>query len=104
MCKVWSDDQDFQTDLLLCLRDPEKAQFTQPHCMLFPRNEKIVGIRLSSHPVVMLFSCYLPTRYGGTDPFKSVMDELDSCVTFYPGDVLLFASDFTPHFMDEGSI
>ena len=60
----------------------------------FPLNEMIVGTRLSSSPVVSLFSCYLLTRSGGINPFKSVMHELDSCFNIYPSDVLLFAGDF----------
>ena len=59
-----------------------------------PRGERLVGIRLSSRPPVLLFSCYLPTRSGCTDLFKSVLDELDSCFTLYVGEILLFAGDF----------
>ena len=60
-----------------------------------PRNDRSVGIRISTFPCpIVLFSVYLPCRSGGTDPFKSVMDELDSLFTLFPNDTILFACDF----------
>ena len=60
-----------------------------------PRNDRLLGIRIStfSRPTVV-FSVYLPCRSGGTDPFKYVMDELDSLFTLFPDDIILFAGDF----------
>ena len=54
----------------------------------------MVGIRFACDPLVVLFSCYLPTRSGCTDPFKNVMDLLDSCFSLYHNEVLLFSGDF----------
>ena len=60
-----------------------------------PRNDRLLGIRIStfSRPTVV-FSVYLPCRSGGMDPFKSVMDELDSLFALFPDDIILFAGDF----------
>ncbi len=59
-----------------------------------PRSDRVVGVRICSTPAAVVFSVYLPTRSGCTDKFKSVMDELDVCISLYSSDVILFAGDF----------
>ena len=63
--------------------------------ILSPKNDRIVGIRVDVSPTPLaIFSVYLPCRTGGTDPFKSVMDELDSLLSLFPGHVVIFSGDF----------
>ena len=43
---------------------------------------------------MIIFSVYFPTRSGCTDHFKSVMDELDACLSLFPSETVIFAGDF----------
>lgn len=48
-----------------------------------PRNNRLVGIRIKSHPC----------RTGCTDVFREALDVLDSTLTLFPGSIILFAGD-----------
>ena len=61
----------------------------------FPRSERILGIRLLCFPIdLIIFSIYLPTRSGSTEPFQAELDVLDSAFIRYPECALLFSGDF----------
>ena len=43
---------------------------------------------------LIIFSIYLPTRSGSTEPFRAELDVLDSAFIRYPECALLFSGDF----------
>ncbi len=61
----------------------------------FPRNDRIVGLRIKCHPSdILVFSVYLPTRSGSTDPFREMLDLMDSIFVRHPDCITLFMGDF----------
>lgn len=60
-----------------------------------PRNDRLVGLRLKCFPCdIIILSVYLPTRSASTEPFREMLDIIDSAFILFPNCVILPMGDF----------
>lgn len=68
-------------------------QYISP--VLYPYSERIIGIRLHCQPSdIIIFSVYLPSRSGATDPFRDSLDVIDSALNTYTDCITIVMGDF----------